>query len=94
MNRETYLEKLQPRLEAWNAELERLKARASGARAGVRIMYDTQVAAYQHPLEEVIHQFTAIQAADATGWKALKQAVEDACDRMTLAELKLRVELG
>lgn len=94
MNRETYLEELQSRLEAWNAKLERLKASASGARAGVRIMYEAQVAAFQHPLDEVAHQFTAIQAADATGWKALKQAAEDACDRMTLAELKLRVELG
>lgn len=94
MNRETYLEELQSRLEAWNAELERLKARASGARAGVRIMYEAQVAAFQHPLDEVTHQFKAIQAADALGWKALKQAADDACDRMTLAELKLRLELG
>lgn len=94
MNRETYLKELQSRLEAWTAELERLKARASGASAGVRIMHEAQVAAYQHPLEEVIHQFTIIQAADATGWKALKHAAEDACDRMTLAELKLRLELG
>lgn len=92
MNRETYLEALQSRLEDWGVELDRLESKARSAPAAVRARYEAQAAAFRHHLDDVGRQCAALRTSGATGWKVAQQAAEDACDRMRLALLRLETE--
>lgn len=89
MIREAYLETLNARLEAWGSALAQLETKTRAAPAAVLVMYVKQLAACRHHLEDVARQCAAIQAA-ADDWQAHQQTAEDACDRMTLAEIKMR----
>lgn len=85
MNRDTYLKKLRARLDEWNADLDRLEAKAREAKQDVRSQYENEVEALRGRIDEAQSRFDEIQSAGEDTWKSLKDGAEDFWNRINEA---------
>jgi hypothetical protein len=86
--KELYQQKMQAQLDEWNADVAKLKARASGASADAQLKINDQVEALQPHMEQAKAQLAVLADAADDGWdtgkdnldsawKSLKTAVSD-----------------
>lgn len=93
MNREAYLEKFKANLDEWNAELNRLQAKANEADADMKIKYEEKISSLQDRMDEARKKAAEIQDANGNAWEDLKQGAEDAWNRLREAMEDARSDL-
>jgi septal ring factor EnvC (AmiA/AmiB activator) len=81
-NKELYHQKKQAQLDEWKAELDKLKAKASGASADAQLELNKQIKALEEKLGEGKSRLAEIADASEDAWESIQHGVESAWDSM------------
>ncbi|MDN3521877.1 coiled coil domain-containing protein [Halomonas ramblicola] len=82
-NREAYEQKLQAKLDEWQAEVDKLKARAQGAQADARIEYQEEIDRLESHRDEARQKLAELREASDDAWEDVKDGVERAWDSVS-----------
>ncbi|MEX1276561.1 MAG: coiled coil domain-containing protein [Bacteroidota bacterium] len=83
--KELYQQKKQAQLDEWKADVDKLKAKASGASADAQLEFNKQIKALEGKIEEGNAKLAEIVEASEDAWESLKDGVESAWDSMKSA---------
>lgn len=86
--KDAYVEKLQAKMDGWNAEIDKLKAKADSAEADAKIQYYEQIDELRKEQLEAQDKLNELQKAGETAWEDLKAGVENAWDSLENAVKK------
>jgi len=78
--RETYIQKLQAQLREWDAEIDRMKAKADQAEADMRAQYEAQIKEMQGKQQAAWEKLEEMRQASDSAWEDLKAGMEIARD--------------
>ncbi len=81
-DKELYQQKMQARLDEWKAEVDKLKAKSSGASADAQLDINRQIRALERKIEEGKGKLSEIAAASEDAWESIKDGVESAWDAL------------
>ena len=84
-DKELYQQKKQAQLDEWKAEVDKLKAKASGASADVQLDVNKQIRVLERNLEEGKAKLSEIAEASEGAWESIKDGVESAWDSLKSA---------
>lgn len=84
-DKELYLQKLQARIDAWKADVDKLKAKASGASADVQLDINQQVKELERRIEDGKAKLSELAGAGEDAWESIKDGVESAWDSLKSA---------
>lgn len=87
-DKDVYVQKLHAKLDEWNAEIDKLKAKADMAEAEKRVEYQKQIENLQKRRKEAEKKVAEVREAGEGAWEDLKSGVQNAWDSMT-EEIKL-----
>jgi len=76
--KKAYEEKLEAQLKEWNAEIDKLKAKAAKAKADAQITYHEKIAKIKEKKEVVQKKMTELGNAGEDAWEDLRAGVEKA----------------
>lgn len=76
--KEAYVQKIQARLNAWDSEIEGLKAKAMEANADARIAIEEQIVAVERQQKEAQQKLDELRQANEDAWGDLKAGAESA----------------
>jgi chromosome segregation ATPase len=74
--KEAYQQKIEAQLDEWNAEIDRMKARASKAEADAKLEYDKQIKELRLKQQAVQEKLRNLKDAGEDAWEDLKAGVE------------------
>jgi len=77
-NRDLYLEKVQAQLDEWDADIEKLKARANKASADAKLEYKSRIESLKHKREKAGDKLDELRSASDDAWEDLKIGLESA----------------
>jgi chromosome segregation ATPase len=83
--KELYQQKKQAQLDEWKAEVDKLKAKASGASADAQLELKKQIKVLEGKLEEGKTNLAEIADAREDAWESIKEGMESAWDSMKSA---------
>jgi len=83
--KELYQQKKQAQLDEWKAEIDRLKARASGASADSQLELHREIEILEGKIAEGKTKLAEIENASEDAWESIKDGVESAWDSMKSA---------
>ena len=83
--KELYQQKKQAQLDEWKAEVDKLKAQASGASADAQLELNKQIEALEGKIEEGKTKLAEIADASEDAWESIKEGVESAWDSIKSA---------
>jgi len=81
-DKELYQQKMQARLDEWKAQVDKLKAKASGASADAQLDINRQIRVLERNIEEGKAKLSEITAAGEHAWESIKDGVESAWDAL------------
>ena len=81
-DRELYQQKKQAQLAEWKAEVDKLKTKASMARADAQLEMNKQIRALDSKIEESAGKLSALAKASEGAWESMKEVVESAWDSL------------
>ncbi len=76
--KELYQQKKQAQLDEWKADVNTLKAKASGASANTQLELNKQIEALEGKIEQGKAKLAEIVEASENAWDAMKTAFSDA----------------
>lgn len=77
-NRELYEQKLQAQLDSWAADIDKLKARASGASADAQIALNEQIDVLEDKYDEGESKLSELSDSSDDAWESMKDGMESA----------------
>lgn len=77
-DKELYQQKMQAQLDEWKAEVDKLKAKASGASADAQLEMNKQIKALESKIEEGKAKLSELAKAGEDAWESIKDGVESA----------------
>lgn len=83
--KELYQQKKQAQLDEWKAEVDKLKAKASGASADAQLELNKQIEVLEGKIGEGKTKLAEIADASEDAWESIKEGVESAWDSMKSA---------
>lgn len=83
--RDAFVQIIKARIDEWNAEIDRLQARAEQAEADVRIEYHDQIQELKNYRDDARKKLSRLQQAGEGAWEDLKAGVELAFEAMNQA---------
>ncbi|MFP3868752.1 MAG: hypothetical protein ACLFUU_11430 [Desulfobacteraceae bacterium] len=83
--KKAYLEKLRAKVDEWNAEINKLKAKAEQAKADTRIEIEKQVGDLEVQRREVEDKMQQLHQAGESAWENLKGGVQRAWENLDQA---------
>jgi chromosome segregation ATPase len=83
--KQAYVEKVQARLNEWDAEIEKLKARADEAEADAKISYHKQIETLREEQRQAQAKLDELRAAGDDAWEYMKAGVQNAWDSLEQA---------
>lgn len=81
-DRQLYQQKMQARLDEWKADLDKLKAKASGASADVQLDMNQQISVLERRIDEGKAKLSELAGASEDAWESIKEGVESAWDSL------------
>ncbi|HIJ88181.1 MAG TPA: hypothetical protein HPP97_10965 [Desulfuromonadales bacterium] len=75
-NRDEYVQKMQAKLEEWNADIDSLTAKASEVSEDVRSEYNEQIASLKTKEAAARQKIEELQQAGESAWEDLKAGIE------------------
>jgi uncharacterized coiled-coil DUF342 family protein len=82
-NRDAYVAKIQAKLDAWNADIDKLEAKARAAQADARITLDQKLNELRSKRDEAAAKLQALRSAADDAWEDLKAGVELAWESLS-----------
>jgi len=94
--RDAYVEKLKAQLDEWNADIDKLAAKANQAEAETKIEYQNQLDDLRTKRDDVRDKLSAIQQAGEGAREDLKEGLENSWEilKMTFNKAKAEFEKG
>ena len=83
--KDAYVQKLHAKLDEWNAQIDKMKAKAHLAEADSRIEYNKRIAELQEQRSETKQKIEALRDAGKSAWGDLKSGVQLAVESMEQA---------
>ncbi len=77
-DKELYQQKKQAQLDEWKADVNKLKAKMSGASADAQLEMNKQIQALESRMEEGKVKLSALSTAGDEAWGSIKEGVESA----------------
>ena len=84
-DKELYQQKKQSQLDEWRAEVDKLKAKASGASADAQLEINKQIKDLENRIEEGKSKLSELAEAGEDAWESVKEGVESAWDSLKSA---------
>lgn len=81
--KDTYVKRMQAQLDAWDAEIKKLKAKAEIAQADTQLKYQKEVEELQERQRKAEEKLSEIRAASDDAWADLKSGADRAWDAMS-----------
>lgn len=81
-DKELYQQKKQAQLDEWQAELDKLKAKTSGASADKQLELNKDIEALEAKIEDGRTKLAEIEQASDDAWESIKDGVESAWDSL------------
>lgn len=75
--RDTYVQKLKPELDEWNAGMDKLAAKADQAEAEAKIRYYKELEDLRAKRRDLEDKIAQLQQAGEGAWEDLKQGLEN-----------------
>ncbi len=76
-NREAYTQKLKAKIDEWNAELDRLAAKADQADGEIKVRYYKQMEELRKKRNDVEQKVQELKDSTESVWDDMKQGVEN-----------------
>ncbi len=76
--KDAYVQKIQARLNAWDSEIEGLRAKAIEANADARIAIEEQIVAVEQQQREAQQKLDELRQSNEDAWGDLKAGAESA----------------
>lgn len=91
-SREEYIRKLQAKLEVWNAEIDKLGAKAGEVSADIKNEYREQIESLRKKQATARVKIDELQQASEHAWKDMKTGIEHAWNSLeeAIAAVKSR----
>lgn len=83
--KELYIQKMQAQLGEWEAEVDRFKAKASGASANVQMELNKEIGALKGKIEQGKTKLAEISDASEDAWESIKEGADSAWDSLKVA---------
>lgn len=83
--KENYGQKIQARMEEWNAEIDRLEARADRSAEDMQLQYYEEVKKLRALQEEARRRLEALEEAGDDAWEGLRNDVDNAANAVERA---------
>jgi hypothetical protein len=80
--KELYRQKRQAQLDEWTAEIDKLKAKASGASADTQLEMNKKIKALESKIEEGKVKLSELAEVGEDAWDTIKEGVESAWDSL------------
>lgn len=77
-NRDAYVQKMKARLDEWNADIDKLAAKAEAAEADAKIAYQAQVENLRTKHAEAGQKLEELGAASEGAWEDMRSGIESA----------------
>lgn len=81
--REAYIDKIKARLDAWNADIEKMQAKAREAEADTRVKYDEQIKEMKAQRDAAEAKLREARDASEDAWRDMRGGFEKAWDDMS-----------
>ncbi len=75
-SRDEYLQKFKAQLDEWNADIDKLEAKAREAQAGAQTQYHDQLESLREMRDDALKRYSEMQNASVDAWDALVQGAE------------------
>jgi len=82
-NFENYKQKFEAQLDAWNADLEKLKAKAKNAEADQKIKYSDEIELMEQKLAKAQKEMKKLNNAGEEAWERFKNDFELAWNNLS-----------
>jgi hypothetical protein len=94
--KDAYVKKLKAKIDEWNAEIDKLAAKAEQAEADSKIAYHERLDDLRTKRKDMEDKMAALQQAGEGSWQGLKQGLEQSWDvfRESLTRAKSELERG
>jgi chromosome segregation ATPase len=83
--KELYRQKMQAQLDEWEAEVERFKAKASGASANAQLELNKELTALKGKIGQGKTKLTELADTSDDSWESIKVGVDSAWDSLRVA---------
>jgi len=80
--KDAYIQKLEARMREWQADMDKMRAKADQAEADARADYEKQIKELQTRQEEAQQKLEELRQAGDDAWHDLKAGIESAWDTM------------
>jgi len=90
--RDAYAQKLKAKMDEWNAEIDKLAAKADQAEADVKIEYQKQIEDLRAKRKDVEDKIAELQQAAESAWEDLKQGLENSWEILKASFTKAKTE--
>ncbi len=84
-DKEAYVQKLHAKIDEWNAEIDKLKAKAEQAEADARADYNEEVKNLKSKRRQTEKKLSEVREAGEGAWEDLKAGTQSAMDAMEAA---------
>ena len=75
---EVYQQKMKAQLDQWKAQIDLLKAKASGASADAQLEMNKQIKSLESKVDDGKAKLSALTEASEEAWQSMKEGVESA----------------
>ncbi|MGA6926556.1 MAG: hypothetical protein WBY88_12785 [Desulfosarcina sp.] len=83
--RDAYVKKLKAQLDVWNADIDKLDARAARAEAEARIEYQERMDDLRAKRDDARDKLSAMQQAGEGAWEDLKEGLENSWEILKIS---------
>ena len=90
--REAYVQKLKAKIDEWNAEIDKLAAKAGQADAGSKIAYHKRIEDLRAKRKDVENKLAEVQQAGEGAWEDLKQGLENSWEIFKISFTRAKSE--
>lgn len=81
-DKKLYQQKMRAHLDEWKAEIDKLKAKASGSSADTQLKINKQIRILESKIEEGKEKLSQIADKGEDAWDSIKDGVESAWDTL------------